>query len=100
MLYHGDIVPKDVIAAIATIKTKCSLQLVDWCPTGIKAGINYWLPTTVPGGDLAMVQRADCLLSNTTAIAEAWGRLDHKFDLMYAKRAFLLRNGVNKTFCL
>merc|ERR1711892_652772 len=30
-----------------------------------------------------------CMLSNTTAIAEAWARLDHKFDLMYAKRAFV-----------
>ena len=28
-------------------------------------------------------------MSNTTAIAEAWARLDHKFDLMYAKRAFV-----------
>ncbi len=28
-------------------------------------------------------------LSNTTAIAEAWGRLDHKFDLLYSKRAFV-----------
>merc|ERR1739842_272933 len=26
------------------------------------------------------------MLSNTTAIAEAWARRDHKFDLMYAKR--------------
>lgn len=29
------------------------------------------------------------MLSNTTAIAEAWSRLDHKFDLMFAKRAFV-----------
>lgn len=29
------------------------------------------------------------MLANTTAIAEAWARLDHKFDLMYAKRAFV-----------
>ena len=28
-------------------------------------------------------------LSSTAAIAEAWARLDHKFDLMYAKRAFV-----------
>jgi tubulin alpha len=28
-------------------------------------------------------------LANTTAIGEAWARLDHKFDLMYAKRAFV-----------
>merc|ERR1712071_463036 len=49
------------------------------------------LPTShcIPGGDLAKVQRAVCMLSNTTAIAEAWARLDHKFDLMYAKRAFV-----------
>lgn len=54
-----------------------------------QVGINYQPPTVVPGGDLAKVQRAVCMLSNTTAIAEAWGRLDHKFDLMYAKRAFI-----------
>ncbi len=43
----------------------------------------------VPGGDLAKLQRAVCMLSNTTSIAEAWAHLDHKFDLMYAKRAFV-----------
>ena len=41
------------------------------------------------GGDVAKVPRAVCMISNTTAIAEAWARLDHKFDLMYAKRAFV-----------
>ena len=30
-----------------------------------------------------------CNLSNNTAILEAWERLDYKFDLMYAKRAFV-----------
>ncbi|KAL5261138.1 hypothetical protein ACHWQZ_G007000 [Mnemiopsis leidyi] len=89
LLFRGDVVPKDVNAAIATIKTKKSIQFVDWCPTGFKVGINYQPPTAVPGGDLAKVQRAVCMLSNTTAIAEAWARLDHKFDLMYAKRAFV-----------
>jgi len=89
LLYRGDVVSKDVNAAIATIKTKRTIQFVDWCPTGFKVGINYQPPTVVPGGDLAKVQRAVCMLSNTTAIAEAWARLDHKFDLMYAKRAFV-----------
>ncbi|PIO64491.1 tubulin/FtsZ family protein [Teladorsagia circumcincta] len=85
----GDVVPKDVNASIAAIKTKRSIQFVDWCPTGFKVGINYQPPTVVPGGDLAKVPRAVCMLSNTTAIAEAWARLDRKFDLMYAKRAFV-----------
>merc|ERR1719216_837516 len=73
MLYRGDVVPKDVNAAIATIKTKRTIQFVDWCPTGFKCGINYQPPTVVPGGD----------------IAEVFSRIDHKFDVMYAKRAFV-----------
>eukprot|EP00999_Lentomonas_sp_LEN2_P002602 NODE_482_length_1455_cov_95.796687_g449_i0.p1 GENE.NODE_482_length_1455_cov_95.796687_g449_i0~~NODE_482_length_1455_cov_95.796687_g449_i0.p1 ORF type:complete len:456 (-),score=155.69 NODE_482_length_1455_cov_95.796687_g449_i0:87-1331(-) len=89
MLYRGDVVPKDVNNAIATIKTKRTIQFVDWCPTGFKVGINYQPPTAIPGGDLAKVPRSVCMLSNTTAIAEAWARLDHKFDLMYFKRAFV-----------
>ncbi|KAI6238293.1 Tubulin alpha chain [Aphelenchoides fujianensis] len=89
LLYRGNVIPKEVNSAIAAIKTKRSVAFVDWCPTGFKVGINYQPPTVVPGGDLAKVQRAVCMLSNTTAIAEAWARLDHKFDLMYAKRAFV-----------
>ena len=60
---------------------------------------------------MTTVFRAVCSLANTTAIMEAWARcvradlldrhkytskheqifprLDHKFDLMYAKRAFV-----------
>jgi len=89
LLYRGDVVPKDVNVAIAALKTKRTIQFVDWCPTGFKIGINYQPPTVVPGGDMAKVTRAVCMLSNTTAIGEAWARLDHKFDLMYAKRAFV-----------
>merc|ERR1712105_174843 len=57
---------------------------------GFKVGINYQPPTVIPGGDLAKVQRAVCMLSNTTAIAEAWARLDHKFDLIMLRgRSFI-----------
>merc|ERR1712206_18623 len=89
LMYRGDVVPKDVNAAVATIKTKRTIQFVDWCPTGFKCGINYQPPTVVPGGDLAKVMRAVCMISNSTAIAEVFSRIDHKFDLMYAKRAFV-----------
>jgi len=89
MMYRGDVVPKDVSSSIAQIKTKKTIQFVDWSPTGFKCGINYSKPATVPGGDLAKVPRACCMLSNSTAIAEVFSRIDHKFDLMYAKRAFV-----------
>uniref|UniRef100_A0A915DT41 Tubulin/FtsZ 2-layer sandwich domain-containing protein n=1 Tax=Ditylenchus dipsaci TaxID=166011 RepID=A0A915DT41_9BILA len=55
LLYRGDVVPKDVNTAIASIKANKSVQFVDWCPTGFKVGINYQAPTVVPGGDLAKV---------------------------------------------
>lgn len=46
-------------------------------------------PTTVPGGDLAATNRSCCMLSNSTAINEAWSRLGRKFDVMMRKRAFV-----------
>merc|ERR1711924_340575 len=47
LMYRGDVVPKDVNASVATIKTKRTIRFVDWCPTGFKCGINYQ-PPTVP----------------------------------------------------
>ncbi|KAI8020004.1 Tubulin alpha chain, partial [Camellia lanceoleosa] len=89
LMYRGDVVPKDVNAAVATIKTKRTIQFVDWCPTGFKCGINYQPPTVVAGGDLAEVQRAVCMISNSTSVAEVFSRIEHKFDLMYEKRTFV-----------
>ena len=89
LLYRGDVVPRDANTAIAALKAKQSFNLVEWCPTGFKVGINYQPPMNVPGSELAKVDRCVSMLSNTTAIAEAWSRLDHKFDLMYSKRAFV-----------
>lgn len=94
LLYRGDVVPRDCNAAVASLKAKQSFNLVEWCPTGFKLGINYQKPMSVPStgpgdGALASVARSVSMLSNTTAIAEAWNRLDRKFDLMYSKRAFV-----------
>ncbi|PAA60483.1 hypothetical protein BOX15_Mlig030563g3 [Macrostomum lignano] len=89
LLYRGDVNSNEINHSIQKIKNKREIQFVDWCPTGFKVGINYQPPVAVPGGDLAKVPRAVCMLSNTTAIAEAWDRLAYKFDLMYSKRAFV-----------
>ena len=89
LLYRGDIRPQSAYEAIQLIKNKRTVQFVDWCPTGFKVGVINQKPVTVPGGDQADLKRAVCMLSNTTAIVEAWAHLNHKFDLMYAKRAFV-----------
>lgn len=89
LLYRGDVVPKEAHAAVARVKTKKAVNFVDWCPTGFKIGICFQPPKQVPNGDLANVSRALCMLSNTTAIKDAWVALSNKFDLMYSKRAFV-----------
>ena len=89
MMYRGDVVPKDVNASVATIKSKNTINFVDWCPTGFKCGINYQPPTVVPGGDLAKVMRACCMISNNTAISEIFIRLRTKFNKMFNKRCFV-----------
>merc|ERR1711887_171408 len=89
LLYRGSVVPKDVNAAISSVKTKRSIQFVDWCPTGFKVGICGEPPCVGSEDDMAKTPRSICMLSNTTAIGEAWARLDRKFDLMYSKRAFV-----------
>jgi tubulin alpha len=55
--------------------------------------LSYYLaaspPVFVPGGDLAPVRHSAVGLANSTALVEAWARIDYKFDLMYSKRAFV-----------
>jgi tubulin alpha len=89
LLYRGDVVPHDCTRAVADVKAKASFNLVEWCPTGFKLGICRQKPMHVPNSELASVDRSVTMLSNTTAVAAAWDRLDHKFDLMYSKRAFV-----------
>lgn len=38
LLYRGDVMPKEVNAAITNLRKKHKLQFVDWCPTGFKVG--------------------------------------------------------------
>lgn len=54
-----------------------------------QVGLNYQPPQVVPGADLAPVPRSVAMLSNTTAIREAWEKLNRKFDLMFHRRAFV-----------
>ncbi|VDL93422.1 unnamed protein product [Schistocephalus solidus] len=89
LLYRGDVDPSSVNNATSAIKSSRSIQFVDWCPTGFKVDINSQPTAAVPGGDLARVMRTCCMLANSTAIVEAFIRIDHKFDLMFKKHAFV-----------
>jgi tubulin alpha len=89
LLYRGDVVVKDMNAAVATIKTKTTVQFVSWNPTGFKQGINFQKAVIPPGADMAAPDRSVLNICNNTAISSVFNTIDYKFDLMYAKRAFV-----------
>jgi len=89
LMYRGAVNPSEVNLALKDVKGKSNVNFVDWSPTGFKCGINLQAPTVVPGGDLAATEKAMCLIANTTAVSEVFQRMDQKFDMMFAKRAFV-----------
>merc|ERR1712121_156734 len=69
VLYRGDVAPQDVNKVIANLKTKRTIQFVDWVPTGFKIGYINESMTVVPGSNMAKVKRSCAMLSNTTAVS-------------------------------
>merc|ERR1711937_610201 len=68
MMYRGDVVPKDVNASVATIKTKRTIQFVDCCPTPP--------PLLRPGPDLIIssILCTPSVLSSTGMSEKVWKR--------------------------
>jgi len=89
LLYRGDVVTNDMNASVATLKTKQTVKIVDWNPTGFKNGLNFQAPVIPEDGDMAPTKRSVLNICNNTAISECFMRIDEKFDLMYDKRAFV-----------
>ncbi|KAK6995931.1 Tubulin/FtsZ [Favolaschia claudopus] len=65
LLFRGDVVPKDVSAAVAVIETKHTIQFVDWCPTGFKLGICNEPPSYLPLPGLVSARCASLLRAST-----------------------------------
>ncbi|KAL8106414.1 tubulin alpha-5 chain-like [Apium graveolens] len=89
LMYHGNISLKDVDSAVDSEKRTGAVKFVDWSSPDIKRGINNLPPTLAPGNDLAKADRALSMISNSTAIAQAFSYMKVKFDRMYSKKAFL-----------
>ncbi|EFC45457.1 alpha-tubulin [Naegleria gruberi] len=90
LMYRGkDVVNKDVSDAVKIMKSKSSIQFVDWSPCAFKIGINNQAPTMLPGSEMAQVDNSCSMISNSTAIASVFSKMNDKFDLLYAKRAYV-----------
>ncbi|RZC84415.1 hypothetical protein C5167_047205 [Papaver somniferum] len=79
LMYIGDVVPEDVNEVVATIKTKRTIQFVDWWPAASKCGINchpptvasfcgYWLGSPMP--DISSTRMTQVQLENQRFVAQ------------------------------
>merc|ERR1711920_465062 len=89
LLFRGDVVPAEMNASVATIKTKPSVMIADWNPTGFKQGVNTEPPHQPEDYDMAPTVRSVLHICNNTGVSGCFNTIDYKFDLMYAKRAFV-----------
>jgi len=89
LLFRGDVVPAEMNASVATIKTKPSVMIADWNPTGFKQGVNTEPPHQPEDSDMAPTVRSVLHICNNTGVSGCFNTIDYKFDLMYAKRAFV-----------
>jgi len=89
LMYRGDVRHNDVTQAMQAVRSRNDVQFVEWSPCGFKCGINSEPPKVIPGSGIASSNRAVCLLANTTAISGVFQRLNTKYDMMFAKRAFV-----------
>lgn len=83
MMYRGKL-SGNVNGAVARIN-----NFVDWCPAHFKCDIDRRIPVYLPGGDLVEAKEVLCQVSNTTAVSEVFKGVTAKFDLLYAKRAYV-----------
>lgn len=89
LLYRGDCILKDIISATNNIKNESTIKFVDWVPTAIKVSVNTKNNAKLPNSDMAKTLRSLCMVSNYTSVAEVFSNIDLKFDMLYAKRAFV-----------
>jgi len=89
--YRGEVKSKDANATAQWLKQNNKVTFVDWCPTGFKIGLN---DTNVPklGEEdlMASVSKSVVMIGNNTAVSRVFTkRVNEKFDMMYAQRAYV-----------
>ena len=87
----------DANRAVDLVQRKKTFNMVEWCPTGFKIGINRSEPGYIEDGDLARTNRSLTLISNSTAVQQVFGRICQRFDALYERRAFMKHYILSRT---
>merc|ERR1712002_362628 len=89
--YRGDIKSKEANATVQWLKQNNKISFVEWCPTGFKIGLNE-VPAAIVQGDVtAPAEKNVTMIGNNVAVSRVFTeRINAKYDLMYAQRAFVI----------
>ena len=71
------------------VKHNGGIKFVDWVPTGLKISTNPHKSHILKSTGYEKSPISLNLLANNMAIDGIFGRVNHKFDSMYARRAFV-----------
>merc|ERR1712173_465915 len=88
--YRGKIMSKEANATVQWLKQNNKISFVEWCPTGFKIGLNAVPAKNVPNDIMAPAQRNVTMIGNNVAVSRVFTeRINKKYDIMYAQRAFV-----------
>ncbi|XP_037940532.1 tubulin alpha-4A chain-like [Teleopsis dalmanni] len=87
--FRGNVEPTEINLAIKAMREENSFELVDWCPSAFKVGVNLRKPSFLPNSDLAELERTACVLSNNTNIGDYLTRLNQKYNILESKNDFV-----------
>ena len=89
LVYRGNVSTLEANTAVDQVKRSGKINLVEWCPTGFKVGLNKNGPGNVEDSQIMPTSKQVTLISNSTAVQQVFGRVCNRFDRLFAERAFL-----------
>jgi len=87
--YRGTVSPRSINSALAMLKARGTVKLVDWSPNGFRVGITGSKPRAVRGSSLFCPRANACLISNNTSIHSVFRRQRLLFESMFCTDSFL-----------
>jgi len=88
--YRGNIQSKQANAAVQWLQRNHKVSFVEWCPTGFKIGLNEVPASSVENDIMIAGEKNITMIGNNVAVSRVFtDRVNSKYDLMYAQRAFV-----------
>ena len=89
MLFKGESNPMEINTTLQKVKRTRSLQFVKYVGHGIKLGIFPNRQTVLKRSEMPKLARSMCMLTNSSSIRRMWRKMNHTFDMLYGKSAFI-----------